>query len=235
MALLDTAYSVETPEGVGIDFSLAGPMVRAVAWMIDLAIRAVAYLAIAFVLGLTTLLADPQLAGGAFMLVAFFGEWFYPVLFEVYKEGRTPGKMVMKLSVVTENGSPVGWHGAMLRNLLRVVDFLPLFYGFGLVAILFNRRFQRLGDMVAGTLVVYSGVQSVRQYQLPDCVPAPPLVPFKLDEQRAIIAFSERSQHLSHERAVELAAILQPATGKKGRKGVEHLWGNAAWLVGRRP
>ncbi|MDJ0839425.1 MAG: RDD family protein [Acidobacteriota bacterium] len=234
MALLDTAYSVETPEGVGIDFSLAGPLARGLAWLIDLIIRIIAYTVIAVFLGMLGLLATPELTQGALLLLAFIGEWFYPVLFEVYKQGRTPGKMALKLRVVTTGGAPVGWRGSMLRNLLRVVDFLPFFNGLGLIAVLFSNRFQRLGDMVAGTLVVYAG-EDQPIYQIPECTPAPPFVTLKLNEQRALIAFSERTERLSGERVEELADILEPATGKKGEDAVQLLWSNAAWLVGRRP
>jgi len=147
--LLDTARAVETPEGVTIDLRVAGPVPRALAFAIDFGIRALVYLGLA--VGLATL----GRFGTGVLLIAFFGlEWFYPVLFEVYGQGATPGKRMLGLRVVHDDGVPVGWSGAMIRNLLRAVDFLPFFYGCGLVSMLLTRDFKRLGDLAARTVVV---------------------------------------------------------------------------------
>lgn len=85
----------------------------------------------------------------------FLLEWFYPIIFEVYRQGQTPGKKVMAIKVLQDNGIPVGWPTSLIRNLLRAVDFLPMMYGFGVVSMLIARNFRRLGDLAAGTLVVY--------------------------------------------------------------------------------
>jgi uncharacterized RDD family membrane protein YckC len=87
------------------------------------------------------------------MFVVF---WFYPVLFEVLDRGRTPGKRALGLRVIAVNGAPVGWLAAFTRNLLRTVDMLPFGYATGLIASLADPWGRRLGDMVAGTLVVHN-------------------------------------------------------------------------------
>jgi uncharacterized RDD family membrane protein YckC len=90
-----------------------------------------------------------------FRISLFAMEWFYPVVFELAWKGSTPGKRWLGLRVVMDNGTPITGRASLLRNLLRVVDFAPFMYGFGLLAMLFNRDFKRWGDMAAGTIVVY--------------------------------------------------------------------------------
>ena len=225
--MLDTTYRIETPEGVAIHLKPAGPMVRSLAWLIDMGIRMVAYIALSIplaFLGATGI--------GILLLLLFALEWFYPVFFEVYKKGQTPGKRVMKLQVLRDDGSPVGWAHSVLRNLLRFADFLPLFYGVGLIAMLFSRNFQRLGDIAAGTMVVYQDRASqsalsktkVKAYALP--------LPLSLEEQRAVIAFAERLPQLSIHRACELGETVSVLTGQSGQEAVTRLHGFASWLMG---
>ena len=89
---------------------------------------------------------DPQL------LLFFVIYWFYGVLFETFMNGQTPGKYVLGLRVLTDSGQPINGMQATLRNLLRAADLLvPLV---GLIVMTLNRKYQRLGDLVAGTIVV---------------------------------------------------------------------------------
>jgi uncharacterized RDD family membrane protein YckC len=225
--LLDTARAVETPEGVTIDLRVAGPVPRSLAFAIDFGIRALAYLGLA--VGLATL----GRFGTGVLLIAFFGlEWFYPVLFEVYGQGATPGKRMLGLRVVHDDGVPVGWSGAMIRNLLRAVDFLPFFYACGLVSILLTRDFKRLGDLAARTVVVY-GETATPPLHLPEATPRPPPVRFTLAEQQAILAFAARVPSLTDERAEELAAIVRDVVRDEGdvRTG---LLGYARHIAGER-
>lgn len=207
--MLDTVRTVPTPEGIELSLRVAGPMPRARAWLLDLLIR----LAILLVLGIM-LGALGKVGGGLMLLIAFVLEWAYPVLFEVLREGQTPGKRACDLRVLHEDGTPVQWRASVARNLIRTVDFLPVFYGFGLIAMLLNRDFKRLGDLAAGTIVVHT--QSKR---LSKGMPvAEPLTPnpalnmsLNLAEQRAVIDFAERRATWSTERANELAAYAEPA------------------------
>ncbi|MGH8588530.1 MAG: RDD family protein [Gammaproteobacteria bacterium] len=225
--LLDTVRAVETPEGVAIDLRVAGPVPRALCFAIDFGIRALIYLGLA--IGLATL----GRFGTGVLLIAFFGlEWFYPVLFEVYAEGATPGKRMLGLRVVHDDGVPVGWSGAMIRNLLRAVDFLPFFYGCGLVSMLLTRDFKRLGDLAARTVVVYREI-ATPPLRLPEVTPRPPPVRFTLAEQQAILAFAARVPSLTNERAEEIAAIVRDVV--RGERDVRTgLLGYARHIAGER-
>lgn len=223
-ATTDTIRYHETPEGIRLQLKLAGPVARACAWAIDTAIKGVIY---ALIMLLGAFLGG---VGVALMLIGFFLlEWFFPVFFEV-SSGATPGKRAMGLVVVHDNGTPVSLPASLIRNLLRVADFLPLLYGVGLLSILANRSFQRLGDMVAGTLVVYRekerGVMAI-----PDAAPKPPPGKLSVDELRNLLAFAERSAQLSGERRIELAEQLFELTGKRGQAAVEELYAYANWLT----
>jgi uncharacterized RDD family membrane protein YckC len=148
--VLDTTRRVATPEGIELTLHLAGPVPRAMAWAIDLAIR----LAIVMGVGMVALQFG-QAGVGVMLLAAFFVEWLLPAWFEAVWRGQTPGKRAMGLTVLNDDGTPVRWPAALTRNLLRAVDFLPFFYGIGLLAMLTSRDFKRLGDLAAGTVVVY--------------------------------------------------------------------------------
>lgn len=91
---------------------------------------------------------------GLFLITLFCIEWFYPVLFELYR-CATLGKKVYGLVVVYDNGLLIAFPGSMLRNLFRSVDILPFAYLTGFVSLLCSKQFKRVGDHVAGTLVVY--------------------------------------------------------------------------------
>ena len=91
---------------------------------------------------------------GISALLVFVLVWGYFALFEAFGNGRTPGKHVAKIRVIHQSGRGINFVEALARNLVRYVDYLPGVYGVGIVAIFMSRRNQRLGDMVAGTLVV---------------------------------------------------------------------------------
>ena len=148
--ILDTRLSLETPEGATLPLAPAGMGVRIMAFMIDMLIKTVANIVVFTVLALLG-----GMGMGIALILAFLLEWFYPVYFEVWHQGRTPGKKNLHIRVVNDDGTPVTFGPSLLRNLLRVVDFLPLMYLTGIITSLFNPQFKRLGDLVAGTLVVY--------------------------------------------------------------------------------
>jgi uncharacterized RDD family membrane protein YckC len=225
--MLDTFREVHTPEGVALRLPAAGPVPRALAWLIDLGIRfgvLGAASALLGVLGKTGI--------GVYLILVFVMLWLYPVVFEAMFDGQTPGKRAMELRVVSADGAPVGWLAAFVRNLLRTVDALPLGYGFGLAASLWDPFGRRLGDMVAGTLVVHA--PRLRATSTPPVAgvhaPAHPLL---REEQLAVIAFAERAAQLTPERQEELADIAEPATGARGELGVTRLLGISNWLLGR--
>ncbi len=225
---IDTTYRLETPEGIDLRLVPAGPVVRGLALAIDVMIRQTVAALVGIALG--------RLGGagvGAYLIVAFLMEWFYPVFFEVLENGQTPGKRMLSLRVVNKDGTPVAWSESILRNLLRFADLLPSFYLLGIVSMLCTQHFQRIGDLAAGTLVVH--VVRARQVVAPVVVEGTRAVPITLepDEQRAILNFAERSGELSAERTVELAEILEPLTGATGAGAATETLRIANGLAGR--
>lgn len=93
-------------------------------------------------------LGTPFIAGVFLLPILYF------TIFEAYVGGQTPGKMVVKIKVVKENGAPCDLVGALIRNIMRIIDQLPFLYLLGLIIIATSDKNQRLGDMVANTLVV---------------------------------------------------------------------------------
>ncbi len=148
--LIDNVSEHPTPEGLMLTLVPAGVMPRVSAWLMDCAIR---YL-------IVTVLSIPLALLGAtgiglYSILIFVIFYLYPVYFEVRKNGATPGKKRYKIYVCHDDGTPVTLQSSMIRNLIRVVDFLPFMYAVGVFALMFNHKSQRLGDMVAGTVVVY--------------------------------------------------------------------------------
>ncbi len=225
--LLDTVRLNETPEGVDLGLSVAGPVPRALALALDGLIRLALYMV------LIPLTALAELGIGLILLGTFFIEWLYPVVFEVVR-GATPGKRALGLAVVHDDGTPVGLPASLIRNLLRVVDFLPIFYGVGLISMLADPDFRRLGDLAAGTLVIHAQDRAPKP-PIPAADPRPPPPGLTLAAQQAILAFAERSQRLSPSRCEELAetlaARLDGPAAVPGRAAVEQVLSFASWLA----
>jgi uncharacterized RDD family membrane protein YckC len=162
--------SIETPELVGIEFPLAGIGSRCVALLVDSFVQGFSFVVFLIVTILIfaalprtatvqhhTQSADPAKWAIALMiLIPFLLQWGYFALFEAFWNGQTPGKRMLRLRVIQQSGRPIGLFESMARNLIRMIDMLPGFYLVGAVCIFATRRQQRLGDMVAGTLVVHS-------------------------------------------------------------------------------
>lgn len=228
---LDTLTTAETPEGIALPLRPAGLVARALAYGADLGIR----------LGVM-LIASPLLSlgggmgGGLLLVLLFLLEWFYPVLFELLPGSATPGKRMMGLQVVMDSGLPVTPAASIIRNLLRAADLLPLFYGFGMLAMLWRPDFKRLGDMAAGTLVVQAGTVELHG-ALPEADPVPPARPLALREQAAIVNWAMRARRLTPARFDELAVLAQSATTRDADRpadATQRLLGVAHWLLGRR-
>ncbi len=223
---LDTRIEIETPEGIDMLLRPAGLVSRALAFTIDLAIRA-------GVIGLLFMLLQlfDKLGMGLAAIAIFLVNWWYMVLFEVLNQGRTPGKRMLGLRVVHDDGTPIDWSSSVIRNLLRFVDMLPLGYSLGAITCLNHPLFKRLGDLAAGTLVIYSDRPALRPV-VPHAEPV--IVPFalRLDEQRALLSLAERQGELSGARTQELAAILAEPLHIPADKAVEHVNGIARSLLG---
>lgn len=223
---LDTRYQVETPEGIDLPLRPAGLMVRALAFTIDLMLRGLILGSLFIVLAMLG-----KLGAGLGSLLIFAVSWWYMVLFEVLNQGRSPGKQWMGLRVVQDDGTPIGWSASLLRNLLRCVGLLPFGYFLGAISCLQHPGFKRLGDIAAGTLVIYRE-QPLSRPQLPPAEPRRPAFPLTLAEQRAIIGFAERQSELSAARVNELASILAQPLQVRPPQAVAELNGIARGLLG---
>lgn len=224
--LLDTRHQVETPEGIDLILRPAGLLPRALAFGIDLLIRGAILLAAFFMLAILG-----QFGMGLGTILYFLINWWYPVLFEVLYQGRTPGKKAMNLRVVHDDGTPVGWAASLTRNLLRAVDMLPFAYCVGAVSSLSHSSFKRLGDLAAGTLVVYRD-EPPKRPQLPEAEPERTPFTLNLTEQRALLDFAERSSSLSAARRAELAGILAEPLESLPEHTETRLHGIARGLLG---
>lgn len=231
---VDNTVLISTPEGIDIEQQIAGPLVRAMALLLDTLFKLVIQFTCYYLL---TLLGYS--GAGLFMLLLFSLEWFYAVLFEVLWNGQTPGKAAMSIRVIHDDGTPISWRASMLRNLVRFVDLLPFAYQLGCISMVLSRDFKRLGDWVAGTLVVYSGTRSddvlgCHNTETPRAQPMAPPIPMRSDEQLAIIRFNVLSQRVSESRAFEIANLLFPITQCKNEKAVKQLQRMASWFRGVR-
>jgi uncharacterized membrane protein SpoIIM required for sporulation len=164
----EQTVDVETPELVVLTYSVAGVGSRVLAAFTDLLICIAAMIglviAIAVLLGITHTSGPDMASGwavGIFILAQFGVMWGYYVLFEGLRDGQTPGKRIHRLRVVQEGGYSVTFGVSAARNLLRVLDMQPVFfYLVGLGAMLASKRGRRIGDVVAGTIVVREDVRA---------------------------------------------------------------------------
>ncbi len=147
---LDERLTLASAEGIDLDLRLAGIGSRSVAFLVDLALQAIALAVLAAVGS-----AFGSLGAAFYAVAAFVVLLGYPILAEAFASGRTVGKALLKISVVASDGTPVTFLAAVIRNVVRFVDALPGTYFVGLAAILLTARNQRVGDLAAGTLVIH--------------------------------------------------------------------------------
>lgn len=241
---LDTLQSIELAEGVMVQLHPAGPAPRALALIIDMIFAALMLVGILLVMVFVGNLIGGEMSIGLILLAAFATYWGYFMLYEVLRRGQTPGKKAMNLRVVRTSGAPVGWGAAFMRNLVRFADMMPLlpqwqllwlafgFYLFGLTSCLCTRRFQRLGDLVADTLVIYNKTTDFEMTSRVkmDIKPSPPPFVLTREEQVAFIQFAERAPTWSDSRKEELVQPLAALLGVAGRDGVTRVMEIGTWL-----
>jgi uncharacterized RDD family membrane protein YckC len=228
---LDTLQVVELAEGIGIRLRMAGPMLRASAYLIDFMIRGVLLLAGGVAVSFAGVAMGDRVAKGLMLLSWFLMDWLYPVVFEAGRRGATPGKRVMGLRVVQATGSPITLGQAVVRNFLRFIDGMPLFtYCFGLTSCMATKRFQRLGDLAAGTVVIYDRLPQQPRMEMPPAVAVVPLpVGLTADEMRALSLFRDRAGLWSEGRREEIADQASILSGATGGAGVDRLLAMANW------
>jgi len=172
MALPDDRLSIDTPENVTFGYRVAGIGSRFLAALVDslliILLQAIVTLLIILVSVVVLSLDGSSLsdffesedsalawlaAGLGLLAFAFF--WGYYIFFELLWNGQSPGKRWVGLRVIRADGAPISLAESIIRNLIRLVDFLPAYYGLGVVTMFINSQSRRLGDLAAGTLVVY--------------------------------------------------------------------------------
>jgi len=230
-SFVDLDLRIETPENVVLNYTLAGPTLRAGAYLIDLAIR-IAVMSGVIAVVMCASLVTPGAATGLLLLAWFMLEWGYFTLLEGFWNGRTPGKWTLGLRVIQDKGYPITFWSSAARNLTRVADGLPWLlvkffpmYAVGFGAMLLFPRFKRLGDLVGRTVVICE-----RSVVLPrepviiekidplprDEVPGPAPPPQTL---ALIDAFLGRRHAVSIPRGHEIARPLAAALARRLRYG----------------
>ncbi|MCH5378130.1 MAG: RDD family protein [Planctomycetes bacterium] len=237
---LDTTIEIVTPENIAFHYRVAGPFRRLPAFLLDLAVRIGVFMAVLFSIGLIAGFGGGGVAVAGILIGWFLLEWFYGGFFESYWNGQTPGKWVMGIRVLTTDGQPINGLQAVMRNVLRAADMYPLLsaqifgdappvymiptFFVGLVTMACNQRFQRLGDLVCGTLVVIeekhwlTGVVKIddpRAAQLAEYLPADFQVSRTL--ARTLSSYVERRRFFTTLRRREIAMYLgEPLLQKLG-------------------
>ena len=216
--LLDTTTYIATPERVRFRHRIAGPGRRGAAWALDAIVQLVILLVCGTIGAILGWLGLDGFGSGGLLIAVFVLQWFYGAFFETVLAGRTPGKLALKLRVVTESGAPAQLRAYVLRNLLKGADFLPVGYGVGVAVMLLDPSLRRIGDLVAGTIVVdesagdmLGGVAIAPPVTEEERRALPPRVDLSRAEVRVIEEFLRRRARMSDERANELASMLAPA------------------------
>ncbi len=157
---MDQEISIPTPESMEFSHEPAGIGSRFAASMIDIVLQSAMMLGLVFAAGfwsspLSSITnASTAWAAALVILLVFLLFWGYHIFFEMLWNGQTPGKRTVGIRILKDGGYPIGFLDSVVRNLLRPVDFLPFSYGVGVVVMLCNSRFKRVGDFAAGTIVV---------------------------------------------------------------------------------
>jgi uncharacterized RDD family membrane protein YckC len=214
LAPLDTTVEIVTPENIAFRYRLAGPFRRLPALLLDVMIQLAAGAAAA--IGATLILhwlGLPGLGLAVTLVCWFVLFWLYGGLFETFWNGQTPGKRLLGIRVLTLDGQPVNALQAILRNVLRIVDAQPLcFFQVGLWSAAMTRRFQRLGDLACGTMVVVeerARLPGVVRMGAAEAARLAALIPANFPVSRslglALAAYVERRTAFSPGRRLEIA------------------------------
>jgi len=244
--ILDTRQSVELGEGVEIHLRIAGPFPRALALLLDTLIIAGGMLVISLFMGVMALSSGmSNVIDGLLLVISFVVSWGYFTFFESGKRGATIGKRTVGLRVIDRSGNNITRGQAFIRNVLRFVDMLPGIpttaagfligsFGLGFFCCLFTRKFQRVGDLVANTLVVYTEPELQMEGQMPQVDMIAPTVALGREEQAALVDYYHRAGMWSEARRIELSDHVSELTQKKGMAGMSKLLGMAKWIKEKR-
>jgi len=231
---IDLTAVITTPENIQFEYRIAGPFRRLPALLIDFVIRIIGFSLLVFafsIMGVSFPVSISVLVMAGFL--AYFAlDWFYGILFETYWNGQTPGKWLTKIRVISTDGRPINAYHATIRNFLRFADFAPMvsfevfsadappYYGIptflvSLICMTITSRFQRLGDIAAGTMVIVNDrtwitsnvkLEDPRVASLSEYIPAN----FRMSSTlaKAIALYAERRARIPIARRLELASHL---------------------------
>jgi uncharacterized RDD family membrane protein YckC len=214
---IDSTVDIVTPENIAFHYQVAGPFRRFPAFLLDLLIRLGVFAVMAIILAFFgSAINVTGLATAGTLIFWFLSAWFYGGVFETWMNGQTPGKWVMGIRVLSVDGQPINGIQAVLRNILRTLDIMPVGNCMlGLVSMTMSGSFQRLGDIVCGTIVVVeerkwlTGVAKLedpRVAQLAAYIPADFVVSRTL--ARTLSAYVDRRRFFSLPRRREVARHL---------------------------
>lgn len=217
-------YLISTPENVDLHLELAGLGNRIMAALVDRAIMTGITLVIVavtvgvgFALDNSPLPTDTKTISyyyliGITVLLVFAVNFGYFILFEGLWKGQTPGKKLAQIRVIEANGQPVGWSSVFIRNLLRIVDELPLVF-LGILPMIIDKNERRFGDLAAGTLVIRERLQSLSTSGLrivsnPGVEPLVDTGQISPDEYGLLVSFLKRRESVAVSQRQDLAASI---------------------------
>ena len=206
--------NIDTPENVAFGYTVAGIGSRFLAALVDTTIIVLLQVLVigasAYALNAAKLMSTlGSWASAIFGLAAFLLFWGYYIFFEMLWNGQSPGKRWAGLRVIRTDGTPVTLAESIIRNLVRLIDFLPFGYGIGVVTMFVNDQARRLGDLAAGSLVVHDGgeisVQSIAAHghiaipiDLPDLDPTLPIERLQPGDIQIVEDFLSRRAELAN-------------------------------------
>ena len=206
---------VETPDHVVLRYDLAGAGNRGFAALLDFMLAAIIAITSLVILSWAGTLSEASLfvVGGLAMILTLVVIWAYFILLEWLWNGQTIGKRAFKLRVINEDGSPAQFTAVLIRNLLRLVDFLPAFYGLGVLVIVLSPKSQRLGDLAAGTYVVRAPLPQVDWFSLRTVTPLGAGTTAETrrmpgEAQRLVREFVARESQLAPAERARVAAVI---------------------------
>src|SRR3989441_11837357 len=206
---------VETPDHVVLRYDLAGAGNRGFAAVIDFTVASLIVVAALMLLSFVSSETGDEIyiLGGVEVIVTLSLIWAYFILLEWLWNGQTIGKRAFKLRVINEDGSPAQFTAVLIRNLLRLVDFLPALYGLGVLVIVLSPKSQRLGDLAAGTYVVRAPRPQVDWFSLRTVTPLGAGLTAETrrmpgEAQRLVREFVAREAQLAPTERARVAALI---------------------------
>jgi uncharacterized RDD family membrane protein YckC len=214
---MENKIKIVTPEGVNIHFEIAGIGSRFVALFLDTLIQTGLFVIILFsFVGAGITLEDTfdnvlSWYTAVLILIAFIVYIGYFVFFEMIMRGRTPGKAALKLRTIKNNGQPVSFVASVLRNLFRFADVFPGLYAVGIIVMFVSEDCKRVGDYVAGTIVVKEYASRLPMSMIDDLKTKEQRVntyPLSSEEYHLLKEFLSRKDQLTPHKRVELSQQL---------------------------